>query len=144
MRQVGARMYGSDRGGKILMETHEVHEQALAQRLSEAVARRHWPPETLAQATGVPTETVTRHLRGEELPAAQTAQVYAGVLGLDTEGVLAECALAGAPDTEGRPSLLAARQLLEEMWEAAPPEEHRRIVEVLLRLQDDLRPREIS
>ncbi len=124
------------------METHEAHNQALAQRLSEAVARRHWPPEALAQATGVPTETVTRHLRGEELPAAQTAQVYAGVLGLDTEGVLAECALAGAPDTDGHPSLLAARQLLEEMWEAAPPAEHRRIVEVLLRLQDDLRPRE--
>lgn len=124
------------------MEIHATHEQALAQRLSEAVARRHWPPEVLAQATGVPTETVTRHLQGEELPAAQTAQVYAGVLGLDTEGILAECALAGAPDTDGHPSLLAARQLLEEMWEAAPPTEHRRIVEVLMRLQDDLRSRE--
>jgi transcriptional regulator with XRE-family HTH domain len=124
------------------MENHVAHEQALAQRLSEAVARRHWPPEALAQASGVPAETVTRHLRGEEMPAVQTAQVYAGVLGLDAEGILAECALAGAPDTEGRPSLLAARQLLEEMWADAPPADQRRIVEVLLRLQDDLRPRE--
>ena len=126
------------------MENHEAHEQALAQRLSDAVARRHWLPEALAQATGVPAETVTRHLRGEELPAGQTAQVYAGVLGLDAEGFLAEAALAGAPDTEGRPSLLAARQLLEEMWADAPPEEHRRIVEVLLRLQDDLRSRDTA
>ena len=126
------------------MEPNETGEQGLAQRLSEAVARRHWPLETLAEVACVPQERVEKHLRGEELPEAGTAQVYAGVLGLNAEEVLAEAALAGAPGTEGRPSLLAAQRLLAEVWEAAPPDEHRRIVEVLLRLQDDLRLRASS
>ncbi len=117
------------------------HSKAVAERLSRSLAQRHWQPAVLAQASGVPEELVTRHLSGEIMPETGTLQVYAGVLGLDADDLLATAGLSGAAATEAQPSLLAIRRSLEGVWNDATPTERQHLVEDVQQLHDQVEKR---
>jgi hypothetical protein len=119
----------------------EAHATVVSERLSGSLAQRHWEPAILAQASGVPEEVVRRHLSGETLPETGTLQVYAGVLGLDADDLLAASALCGSTASEPQPSLLAIRRSLDGVWHDATPAERQRLVEEVQRLQDQVEQR---
>ena len=119
----------------------DAHSSVVAERLSGALAHRHWQPDILAQASGVPEELVRRHLSGETFPETGTLRVYASVLGLDADDLLADTALCGATATEAEPSLLAIRRSLDGVWDDATPEERQRLMAEVQRLRDQVEKR---
>lgn len=119
----------------------EAHSKVVAERLSRSLAQRHWHPAVLAQASGVPEDLVTRHLSGEIMPETGTLLVYAGVLGLDADDLLAITALSGVAAAEAQPSLLAIRRSLNAVWDDATPEERQRLVEGVQQLHDQVEKR---
>ena len=119
----------------------DAHSSVVAERLSGALAHRHWQPDILAQASGVPEVVVRRHLSGETFPETGTLRVYASVLGLDADDLLADTALCGAKDMEAQPSLLAIRRSLDGVWNDATPTERQHLVEDVQQLHDQVEKR---
>lgn len=112
----------------------------VAERLAAALARRHWEPAVVAQATGVPEATVRRHLAGETPISTSELQRYAGVLGLDSDALLADAALTGVTTDHPQPTLLAAQRLLHEVWADADPADRRDVMDCLQRHHKDATP----
>ena len=118
-----------------------MHTRSVPERLGAALERRRWRPEDLAQIVAVPTATVEEHVTGAAMPSTETLQVYAGVLGLEPTGLLANAALSEEPPLEERPSLLATERVLEEVWAATTVEGRRHVVAEVRQLHEQVRQR---
>lgn len=110
----------------------------IVERLSAALAQRHWEPAVVAQAAGLPEETVRRHLAGETPIATSELQRYASVLGLDPEALLADAALSGVAADDSELALPAAQRLLHEFWDKADAADRHELIEHLRRLRESV------
>ena len=105
-------------------------EGSVTEDLKKAADHRHWLPENVAQAAGMPVEKAARHLEGEEAPSTEELVRYSAVLGLSRERLLAKAAKEGVcPDVrqDTASGLVAAHELLADVWPGATPDEREQL-----------------
>lgn len=119
------------------------HAEGISDKLQQALETRHWPPDTLAQATALPISTVNQHLEGSLEPTAEDLEKYSAALGLSMERLLAAAAVQHQGDArvQKRASLLAIQQLLTEVWDETTAEEREDVLQYVESLSRSVQAR---
>lgn len=105
----------------------------VAEELQHALRVRHATPEGLAEATALPAERVSKHLKGEDAPAPAEISRYSAALGLSSEKLLTKAGVdeRAASESDQQAVRRAVHALLDEAWDGAGPEERYHLVKYL-------------
>lgn len=115
--------------------------ETIGERIRHAMEHRKWRIETLAQAVGLPPDTVSKHISGEFPPTSKELQRYAGILGISTHSLLSTAGLTSDARSESAPSLAAIQDMLIESWDSATPMEREQLFRRVRSLSEKARKR---